>query len=318
RMGAGKDIPIGTAVAGRGDAALEGLAGFFVNTLVLRTDLSGDPTFAELLARVRETDLDAYAHQEVPFERLVEDLNPARSLGRNPLFQVSLGIQSALPGEGRLWELPGLRVRPLELGAEASARVDLSLDLAEHRDGDGSPAGIDGAFLYATDLFDERTVEVLAQRLVRLLEQVASDPAARVSEVEVLGGAERARLVEEWNATERAVPVRPLGELFDVQAGRSPDAVAVVGAGGLEWSYAELRERADRVAGVLAARGVGRGDLVAVVLDRSVELVAVLLGIAKAGAGFVPVDPAYPAERIGWMVEDSAPALVLCSEETRV
>ncbi|WP_413805972.1 amino acid adenylation domain-containing protein [Streptomyces sp. OE57] len=317
RMGAGKDIPVGTAVAGRGDAALDGLVGFFVNTLVLRSDVSGDPSFVELLSRVREADLDAYAHQDVPFERLVEDLNPARSLGRNPLFQVSLGLQGAPAGEGRLWDLPGLRVRPLESGAEASARVDLALDLAEHRDGDGNPGGIDGAFLYATDLFDEQTVEVLAERLVRVLEQIASDPAARVSEVAVLGSGERARVLEEWNATERDVPVRPLAELFDERVELSPDAVAVVGAGGEEWSYAQLRERSERVAGVLGARGVGRGDLVAVVLERSVDVVAVLLGIAKAGAGFVPVDPAYPVERIGWMVEDSAPALVLCSERTR-
>ncbi|MFJ1997868.1 non-ribosomal peptide synthetase [Streptomyces asiaticus] len=317
RMGAGKDVPLGTAVAGRGDAALDGLVGFFVNTLVLRSDVSGDPTFVELLSRVREADLDAYAHQDVPFERLVEDLNPARSLGRNPLFQVSLGLQSAPSGEGRLWDLPGLRVRPFESGTEASARVDLALDLAEHRDGDGNPGGIRGAFLYATDLFDERTVEGLAERLVRVLEQVASDPAARVSEVAVLGPGERARVLVEWNATEREVPLRPLGELFDERAAASPDAVAVVGAGGEEWSYAELGDRSDRVAGVLAARGVGRGDLVAVVLERSVDVVAVLLGIAKVGAGFVPVDPAYPVERIGWMVEDSAPALVLCSEGTR-
>ncbi|MBI0301080.1 AMP-binding protein, partial [Streptomyces sp. PRKS01-29] len=317
RMGAGMDIPVGTAVAGRGDAALDGLVGFFVNTLVLRTDVSGDPTFVELLSRVRETDLDAYAHQDVPFERLVEDLNPVRSLGRNPLFQVSLGLQGAPSGEGRLWDLPGLRVRPLESGTEAAARVDLALDLAEHRDGDGDPGGIRGAFLYATDLFDERTVEVLAERLVRVLEQVASDPAARASEVAVLGPAERERVLEEWNATGRDVSVRSLAELFDARAELSPDAVAVVGAGGEEWSYAELRERAGRVAGVLAGRGVGRGDLVAVVLERSADVVAVLLGIAKAGAGFVPVDPAYPAERIGWMIEDAGPVLVVCSEGTR-
>ncbi|MGW5698578.1 condensation domain-containing protein, partial [Streptomyces asiaticus] len=314
RMGAGKDVPVGTAVAGRGDAALDGLVGFFVNTLVLRSDVGGDPTFVELLSRVREADLDAYAHQDVPFERLVEDLNPARSLGRNPLFQVSLGLQSAPSGEGRLWDLPGLRVRPFESGTEASARVDLALDLAEHRDDDGNPGGIRGAFLYAIDLFDERTVEGLAERLARLLDQVAADPTARVSEFAVLDGAERERVLEGWNATERDVPVRPLAELFDARAELSPDAVAVVGAGGEEWSYAELRDRSDRVAGVLAARGVGRGDLVAVVLERSVDVVAVLLGIAKAGAGFVPVDPAYPVERIGWMVEDAGPVLVVCSE----
>ncbi|MFS7880226.1 amino acid adenylation domain-containing protein, partial [Streptomyces asiaticus] len=313
RMGAGKDLPIGTAVAGRGDAALDGLAGFFVNTLVLRTDVSGDPTFAELLARVRETDLAAYAHQDLPFEHLVEELNPTRSLARHPLFQVMLSVQTMPPRE---WGLPGVEVRSMTPGA-AAARVDLSLTLAEHRDGEGNPVGIDGDLLYATDLFDEPTAHALAERLVRVLEQVASDPAARVSEVEVLGCGERARVVEGWNATDRVVPVGSLGELFDARAGLSPGAVAVVGVGGEEWSYAELRDRSDRVAGVLAARGVGRGDLVAVVLERSADVMAVLLGVVKAGAGFVPVDPAYPVERIGWMVEDSTPALVVCSERTR-
>ncbi|CDR04894.1 amino acid adenylation domain protein [Streptomyces iranensis] len=313
RMGAGADLPIGTAVAGRGDAALDGLAGFFVNTLVLRTDVSGDPTFAELLSRVRETDLAAYAHQDLPFEHLVEELNPTRSLARHPLFQVMLSVQT-MPQQQ--WKLPGVEVRPMAPGA-AAARVDLSLTLAEHRDGEGNPAGIDGDLLYATDLFDEPTACAMAERLVRVLEQVASDPVARVSEVEVLGSGERARVVEEWNATGRVVPVGSLGELFDERAAGCPGVVAVVGAGGEEWSYGELREWSDRVAGVLAARGVGRGDLVGVVLERSPAVVAVLLGVVKAGAGFVPVDPAYPVERIGWMVEDSAPALVVCSEETR-
>ncbi|WAP59563.1 non-ribosomal peptide synthase/polyketide synthase [Streptomyces sp. S465] len=313
RLGAGTDIPIGTATAGRGDAALDGLAGFFVNTLVLRTDLSGDPTFEQLLARVRDTDLAAYAHQDLPFEHLVEDLNPVRSLARHPLFQVMLSVQTMPP---QRWELPGVEVRPMTPGA-AAARVDMSLTLAEHRDGEGNPAGIDGHLLYATDLFEEATACAVAERLVRVLEQIASHPAARVSEVEVLGGAERERVVAGWNETSAEVPVASLGELFDAQAARTPGAVAVVDAGGEVWSYGELRERSDRVAGALAARGVGRGDLVAVVLERSVDVVAVWLGVVKAGAGFVPVDPAYPAERIGWMLEDAAPALVLCSEETR-
>ncbi|MGV9856646.1 amino acid adenylation domain-containing protein, partial [Streptomyces sp. NPDC003442] len=281
RMGAGKDLPIGTAVAGRGDAALDGLAGFFVNTLVLRTDMSGDPTFAELLDRVRETDLAAYAHQDLPFEHLVEDLNPTRSLARHPLFQVMLSVQTMPPQD---WKLPGVEVRPMTPGA-AAARVDLSLTLAEHRDGEGNPAGIDGDLLYATDLFDEATAHAMAERLVRVLEQAASDPAARVSEVEVLGCGERERVVEGWNETAAEVPVGPLGELFDAQVVVSPDAVAVVGSGGEEWSYGELGDRSDRVAGVLGARGVGRGDLVAVVLERSVDVVAVLLGVVKAGAG---------------------------------
>ncbi|EXU62904.1 peptide synthetase, partial [Streptomyces sp. PRh5] len=256
RMGAGADIPIGTATAGRGDAALDGLAGFFVNTLVLRTDLSGDPSVTELLARVRETDLAAYAHQDVPFERLVEDLNPTRSLGRHPLFQVSLTMQN-LPEGRRPWELAGLEVSGLP-AASPAARFDLSATVAERRDEEGAPTGLMGSLLYATDLFDEDTVRLLAGRLVRVLEQVAADPGVRVSGIDVLGEGERSRVVGEWNATERSVSGVSLVELFAARVAEASDAVAVVGADGREWSYGELAERADRVAGVLAARGVGR------------------------------------------------------------
>ncbi|KAA9374761.1 amino acid adenylation domain-containing protein, partial [Microbispora cellulosiformans] len=317
RMGAGTDIPIGTAVAGRGEPALDDLAGFFVNTLVLRADLSGDPTFTELLSRVREADLAAYTHQDLPFERLVEDLNPPRSLGRNPLFQVSLAVQNAPEGKGGLWDLPGLRVRPLSSGDEAgAARVDLTLDLAEHRDGEGRPSGIAGVLLYAADLFDEGTVRALAVRLVRVLEQVVSDPAVRLRNVDVLTRDERSRTLTEWNRTDRPAPAGTLAELFEAQVARTPAATAVIGPG-REWTYAELDRAADGVARDLLARGVRPGDLVAVLMERSPDLVAVLLGVAKAGAGFVPVDPAYPAERIAFMLADAAPALVLCTPETR-
>ncbi|MER5772660.1 condensation domain-containing protein, partial [Streptomyces sp. NPDC001985] len=180
RLGAGDDVPIGAAVAGRGDAALDDLAGFFVNTLVLRTDLTENPTFSELLARVRETDLAAYAHQDLPFERLVDDLNPARSMGRNPLFQVTLSVQGAQRERGKLWDLPDIEVSPLAPASDtASARVDLALDLNEHRDDEGSPAGMIGALLYAVDLFDAGTARALSERLVRVLEQVAADPSVR-------------------------------------------------------------------------------------------------------------------------------------------
>ncbi|WP_425563134.1 amino acid adenylation domain-containing protein, partial [Microbispora amethystogenes] len=317
RMGAGTDIPIGTAVAGRGEPALDDLAGFFVNTLVLRADLSGDPTFTELLSRVREADLAAYTHQDLPFERLVEDLNPPRSLGRNPLFQVSLAVQNAPEGKGGLWDLPGLRVRPLSSGDEAgAARVDLTLDLAEHRDGEGRPSGIAGVLLYAADLFDESTVRALAVRLVRVLEQVVSDPAVRLRNVDVLTRDERSRTLTEWNRTDRPAPAGTLAELFEAQVARTPAATAVIGPG-RELTYAELDRAADGVARDLLARGVRPGDLVAVLMERSPDLVAVLLGVAKAGAGFVPVDPAYPAERIAFMLADAAPALVLCTPETR-
>nr|ADK54821.1 non-ribosomal peptide synthase [uncultured soil bacterium] len=318
RLGAGNDIPVGTAVAGRGDSALDGLAGFFVNTLVLRTDLSGDPSFTELLARVRKTDLAAYTHQDLPFERLVEDLNPVRSLGRNPLFQVSLSMQSTPQGQGRLWDLPGLRVRPLTAGSSgggAAARVDLMVDLAEHRDDEGSPAGIAGVLLYAADLFDESTARYLSERLGRVLEQIAADPRISLSGIEVMEEAERSRLVREWNATDRPAAAATLPELFEAQVLRTPDAPAVLSRDE-RWSYADLDRKANRIARELIARGVGRGDLVGVAMDRSADAVAVLLGVTKAGAGFVPVDPAYPAERIAFTLADAAVTLVVCTAAT--
>ncbi|MEV4259531.1 condensation domain-containing protein, partial [Spirillospora sp. NPDC049652] len=202
RLGAGTDVPIGTAVAGRGDEALEDLAGFFVNTLVLRTDVSGDPTFAELLGRVRETDLAAYSHQDLPFEVLVEELNPARSLARHPLFQVMLALQN-LPRAEEPTDLAGLRVRPLSREEEAAsaAKFDLSFSLAEQRDEHGAAAGMWGGLQYALDLFDETTARTIADRFIRVLEQLAADPDLRAGELELLSADERDRLLVRWNDT---------------------------------------------------------------------------------------------------------------------
>ncbi|MBG6094018.1 amino acid adenylation domain-containing protein, partial [Actinomadura viridis] len=314
RMGAGTDIPLGSAIAGRGEAALGDLAGFFLNTLVLRTDVSGDPSFAELLARVRETDLAAYAHQDLPFERLVEELNPARSLARHPLFQVALSLHHR-DRAGSPWELPGLRVRPENAGETVAARVDLEISIAEQRDEGGAPAGIGGVIDYATDLFDEATARALAERLARVLEQVAADPRRRVSDLDVLDEAERFRVVREWNDTARTVGGGSFPELFEAQVTRTPDAVALV-SGDRTLSYAELDARADQVAHELIARGAGPERLVGVLMERSADLVAVVLGVAKAGAAYLPIDPAYPAERIAFMLADAAPALVVCTRAT--
>ncbi|WP_254648761.1 condensation domain-containing protein, partial [Streptomyces sp. GbtcB6] len=196
RMGAGEDVCIGTPVAGRSDAQVERLAGFFVNTLVLRADTSGNPTFRDLLARIRESDLSAYANQDVPFERLVDDLNPVRSAARNPLFQVMLALQNV--PEAR-WELEGLTVEQIPPAEDPAARFDLSLTLSEGQSDDGSADGLRGGILYSADLFDEGTVRRLAEWLVRVLEQVAADPELRLSAVEVLDEAERAVVLERWN-----------------------------------------------------------------------------------------------------------------------
>ncbi|MBT2508338.1 amino acid adenylation domain-containing protein, partial [Streptomyces sp. ISL-98] len=314
RLGAGTDIPIGTAVAGRADSALEDLAGFFVNTLVLRTDTAGDPTFAELLGRVRETDLAAFAHQDMPFERLVDDLSPTRSLSRHPLFQIMLTIDNT-PGADAPWELQGLDVRPILADEAFSARFDLSVGLAELRDEHGTPAGIEGGFQYAADLFDEATAQSLARRLVRVLEQVARDPHVKAGELEVLDAAERRLVVEEWNDTGHVVQDTILPELFRSQAGRVPDALAVIDEES-SVTYAELDERSNRVARWLRARGVGPESRVAVLMERSVDLMAVLWGVLKAGAAYVPVDPDYPADRIGYVLADAAPAVVVCTGST--
>ena len=314
RHGGGDDIPVGTSIAGRGDAALDDLVGFFLNTLVLRTDLSGDPTFTELVARVRETDLAAYAHQDLPFEHLVEALSPARSLGRNPLYQVMLTFQNIPQGKQATWDLPGLRATTVgtEIGV---ARFDLVFTLRERRDAAGAPAGIEGAVLYSADLFDGGTVRALASRLTAVLGQLATDPGLRVSQVDVLSLAERRQIVHEWNDTTTPVPALPLGELLTAQAARTPDAPAVQ-YGDVAWSYRELDAASNRIAGYLTGLGAGPETIVAVALPRSADMVAALLGVVKAGAAYLPVNPGYPAERIGFMLADARPAAVLCTSAT--
>ncbi|WP_143220343.1 non-ribosomal peptide synthetase, partial [Actinomadura sp. CNU-125] len=310
RMGAGTDVPLGTQIAGRGDAALEDLAGFFLNTLVLRTDVSGDPTFAELLARVRETDLAAYAHQDVPFERLVEDLNPPRSLARHPLFQVMVSVENG-PRAGAPLELRGLDVDAFAAAAEArTAQFDLALTLTEQRDGDGAPAGIGGQFEFAADLFDEDTVRALSDRLARILAQVAADPGTRVRDLEPLSPQERHRILREWNDTGRPVPDATLVDVFEEQAARTPGAVAVI-ADDATWTYAELDDRANRWAHELIGRGVRPESRVGVVTERSAELLAMLLGVLKAGGAYLPLDPGLPADRTRFMLADAEPALTL-------
>ncbi|WP_345025627.1 condensation domain-containing protein, partial [Actinomadura keratinilytica] len=223
RLGAGTDIPIGSPVAGRTDRALDDLVGVFVNTLVLRTDTSGDPAFAELLARVRETDLAAFAHQDVPFERLVEVLNPRRSLARHPLFQVMISMQT--DPSARV-ELPGLTVAldPVDTGV---SRFDLALLVDERRDAAGNPAGIDCRLEYAADLFDAGTARSMAARLERLLAAVAADPGRRLGDIDLLEEPERHRLFGEWNDTALPVPDVLAPELVEAQAARTPDAAAV-------------------------------------------------------------------------------------------
>ncbi|MGW3210311.1 amino acid adenylation domain-containing protein [Streptomyces sp. NPDC001135] len=300
RLGAGDDIPVGSVIAGRTDEALDDLVGFFVNTLVLRTDLSGDPTFRELLERVRETDLAAYAHQDVPFERLVEVLNPERSMARHPLFQVMLAFQN---NAAATLDLDGLRIAPEPITFDA-AKFDLSFQLAE------SEEGLHGSVEFAVDLFDRVSVETLAARLVTVLETIAADPSAHVGTVDILSADERSRLLGPWAGTTHELAPVTFAGLFEAAADRNPQAPALIN-GDLTVTYGELETRANRLAHWLRDRGVGTEDVVALVLPRSVDIVVAQLAVVKAGAAYLPIDPDYPQERIDYMLHDAHPALVL-------
>jgi amino acid adenylation domain-containing protein len=310
KLGAGKDIPIGSAVAGRTDEALDHLVGYFVNTFVLRTDLSGDPTFAELLARVREAALSAFEHPDVPFERLVEELAPARSLARHPLFQVMLLLQDTATGEP-----PPPGERP---DSAATAKFDLDFSIGEVYDAAGAPAGMHGGLVAATDLFDPASARRIAERWVRVLDAVSADPRLRLSEVPVLGDDELGTILGTWNDTAAGIPATTVAGLFEDQAARTPDAVAVISgdpaAGVEEVTFAALDERANRLARLLLGRGVGPDTVVAVVLERKVELVVTLLAVLKAGAAYLPIDPAYPAGRTAFVLADSG-AVCLVSDQ---
>ncbi|MFJ7068029.1 amino acid adenylation domain-containing protein [Streptomyces sp. NPDC101115] len=306
RLGAGTDIPLGTGVAGRSDEALDDLVGFFVNTLVLRTDTSGDPAFTELLGRVREAQLDAFAHQDVPFERLVEEVNPARALGRHPLFQTLLVLQNHEEGE---LGLPGLESEPEPLGLRV-AKFDLNIGVTERRTADGAPAGLTGSVEYAADLYDRATVTALFERLGRLLAAAAADPEAPIGTLDILTPEEHDRLREDWNATAAPVPYGSLPELFATQAARTPDAVALAHDAGTV-SYAELDARANRLAHHLIASGVGPESPVALLMERSVDLVVATLAVLKAGGCYVPMHASLPPERMAALLADTAAPVLL-------
>ncbi|WP_344446918.1 amino acid adenylation domain-containing protein, partial [Kitasatospora nipponensis] len=316
RLGAGTDIPIGSPIAGRTDEALDDVVGFFINNLVVRTDLSGDPTFTQTLARVREAGLGAFANQDVPFDRLVEALTSTRSLTRHPLFQVMLLVQNNAKAALKLADARAgmvTREQSAELAAEVTtAKFDLDVHMGEQFDAEQRPAGLWGTVTVPADLFESETAARLAACFARVVDLVSADPALRLSEVAVLDEVERERVLIRWNDTAAEVAAATLPELFEAQVDRTPGAVAVAGDG-FAVSYAELDERANQVARMLVARGIGPESLVAVVMERGVELVIALLGVLKAGAAYLPVDPSYPAERIGFMLTDADAACVLTS-----
>ncbi|HYO14852.1 MAG TPA: amino acid adenylation domain-containing protein, partial [Thermoanaerobaculia bacterium] len=296
------DLTVGTPVAGRARTELEHLIGFFVNTLVLRGDLGGDPAFGALLDRTRSTALAAFAHQEVPFERLVEEVNPERSLSHSPLFQVVIALQNTPAVD---LEAPGLSFRPLEAGG-IGAKFDLTLNLAE------TGGGLAAALEYRTSLLDAATARRMLDGFAILLDGATADPALRLSELPLLSLAERAELAA-WSGPIAEFPSVCLHERFAAQAGRTPEAVAVVCEGeGL--SYGELSARSNRLARRLRRLGLGPESRVGLAAERSLETVVGILGILKAGGAYVPIDPSYPEERIQFLLEDSRASLLLTSE----
>ena len=298
------DIVIGAPIAGRTRREVEGLVGFFVNTLALRTDLSGRPSFRELLGRVRATTLGAYAHQDVPFERLVEELQPERDLSRNPLFQVMFSLQNAPLEE---FTLPGLRVEQVEIGNDAT-RFDMEFHLWE---GGGVLAG---SLIYSTELFDAATVERLLGHFRNLLDGVVADPNKRLPDLPLLTEAQRRQVLAKWNDTRGVYPRDAcVHELFEAQAARTPEAVAVV-SGDTRVTYAELNARANRLARRLRALGVGHESMVGVLMQRSPEIVVAFLAVLKAGGCYVPLDPAYPKPRLRFMLEDSGVRVLLTTQ----
>ncbi len=303
RLSDQEDVCVGSPIAGRGHQDLEPLIGFFVNTLVLRTSLAGEPTFEELLGRVREVTLEAFMHQELPFEKLVEELAPERSLAYSPLFQVLFVLQNAPTGA---LEIPGLTAELVPLALRTS-RYDLELSLDELTD------AVAGAFGYNADLFDAVTVQRWSSQLRNVLAAALARPDTRLSALDVMSVAERHQLLVEWRGAAPAGTAEEeswLHQLFAAQARATPEALALV-CGGRRLSYRQLATRASRLAWRLRAAGVGPETLVGVCLERGPDLVPALLAVLAAGGAYVPLDPAYPDERLALILDDARVPVLL-------
>jgi amino acid adenylation domain-containing protein len=293
-----RDLPIGSVTAGRTHTEIEGLIGFFLNTVVLRADLSDDPTFCELLRRVREVALEALCNDRIPFEYLVKELHPKRDLSVNPLFQTLVSLEPPLPPIDSDWELTQMDV---ETGA---SKFDLYLELDER------PAGIIGRFIYSTDLFDKTTVQRMASHWEVLLRSVVEHPERRLSELSLLPETERRKLLVEFNDTRKEYPRQSVHQIFESQVERAPDATAIVFEK-QEVTYRELNERANQVAHRLRKLGVKPGVAVGIFLERSVEMFVGLLGILKAGGAYVPLDEESPELRLDFVVQEAGISVLL-------
>ncbi|WSY60036.1 amino acid adenylation domain-containing protein [Nocardia sp. NBC_00881] len=307
------DIAIGTPMAGRGEAALNDLIGTFINTLVFRSRIEAGEAFTELLARQRETDIAAFAHADVPFERLVEVLNPARSTARHPLFQVGLSFQNLA---ATTLELPGLTVSGVDLDTHIS-QFDLHLVLADRYDQSGAPAGITGMFTYATDLFDHHTVQGFAQRFTRLLAEILTAPHTPVGDLQLLTTVEQHRILQDWNDTSYPVDSGLLLDGYRRAVNADPGAVAVVFEG-VELTYGEFDARVNQLARLLISRGVGAESLVGLAVRRSLDLVVGMYAIVAAGGAWVPLDPDHPVERITHILDTARPVCVVTTSTDTV
>ncbi|QDL09660.1 non-ribosomal peptide synthetase [Brasilonema octagenarum UFV-E1] len=299
------DILVGTPIANRDRSEIEGLIGFFVNTLVMRSNLAGNPSFSELLGRVREVALGAYAHQNLPFEMLVEALQPERDLSYTPLFQVMFALQNASTSQV---ELTGLTVTPL-ITEGTTAKFDLTLIMQN------TATGLVGFWEYNTDLFDASTIERLTGHFVTLLEGIIANPQQQISQLPLLTAAEQQQLLVEWNDTQADYPSdKCIHQLFEEQCLSTPDAVAVVFED-QQLTYEQLNSRANQLAHYLKSLGVGADVLVGICVERSIEMVVGLLGILKAGGAYLPLDPEYPTGRLHFMLEDAQVTVLLTQQK---
>ena len=307
RLGAGDDIAVGSPIAGRGEQSLEHLVGFFVNTLVLRADLSGNPTFRELLRRVREFDLNAYEHQDLPFQRTVHALQPTRSKNRHALFQVLLVLQNTEEAE---LSLPGVEVT-VEIVEKKTAKFDLTLELTELWGPSREPQGLAGEIEYSTDLFNAETAQRLAHQFCQLLTSITNEPDTTISQLSLMRPEECRKILVEWNQTQAEYPRdKCVHQVFEQQVDRMPNAIAVEFEE-QSLTYRELNARANQLARYLQKQGVQQETRVGISVDRSLEMIVGLLAILKAGGAYVPLDSHYPSERLNFLVSDTGTSLIL-------
>ena len=300
-----EDIIVGTPIAGRNQFETEGLIGLFVNTLAIRTNLSGNPIFRQLLSQVREVTLRAIDHQDLPLEKLIEELKPERDLSRSPLFQAMFAFQNT---PRQPWELPGLTITPLEVHSGTS-KFDLTLALEE------TSEGIKGEIEYNTDLFEAATITRMVGHFQTLLESIVANPNQHIWDLPFLTAAEQHQLLVEWNNTQIEYPNDTcIHQLFEAQVERTPEAVAVVFEN-QQLTYQQLNHRANQLAHHLQKLGVKPEVTVGICLERSLEMLVALLAILKAGGAYIPLDPTYPQERFAFMLEDSLLSLLLTTSK---